>query len=105
MQQNILSKIKGLVGIANKAGYLVIGSDNLKGYNKKLYLLLTSDSYGKTIQKITNQLKQNTDCDIFTFSVEEFSQIVTIPNCKIVGIKNKGLSEEIIKYIRSNNID
>ena len=105
MQQNILAKIKGLVGIANKAGYLVIGSDNLKGYNKKLYLLLTSDSYGKTIEKITNQLKQSTNCDIYTFCENEFLQIVNIPNCKIVGIKNKGISEEIIKYIRSNNID
>ena len=105
MQQQTITKIKGLLGIANKAGYLIIGSDNLKGYDKKMYLLLTSKSAGKTIQKITKFIQQKSGCNVFEFCEEEFLQITGIFNCKIVGIKNKGISEEIIKYLRSNDID
>ena len=93
------------MGIANKAGYLIIGSDNLKGYDKKMYLLLKSESAGRPIEKITNNLIQKSNCNVFTFCENEFLQMVGITNCKIVGIKNKGISEEIIKYIRSNDID
>ena len=105
MQNQTITKIKELLGIANKAGYLIIGSDNLKGYDKKLYLLLKSESAGRTIEKITNYIYKKNNCNVFTFCESEFLQMTNISNCKIVGIKNKGISEEIIKYIRSYDID
>ena len=36
MQIQEINKIKGLVNISNKAGYLIIGADNLKKYNKNI---------------------------------------------------------------------
>ena len=92
MIQNI-DKIKGLINIANKAGYLIIGSDALKGYNKKLYLLLYDLDIGKNTQKIVNQFKLNTDCIVYGIEDCIYCKIVNVPNCKIVGIKKKGISE------------
>lgn len=100
MQTQQINKIKGLINISNKAGYLIIGSDILKNYNKKLYLILYSNNGGKNLQKIVTRLKNSTTCESVEIDSEEFSKIVTIPNCKIVGLKNLGLSKEIIKIIR-----
>lgn len=100
MQIQEINKIKGLVNISNKAGYLIIGADNLKKYNKKLYLILYSNDSGKSIQKVVNNQKLLTNCDTFEIEAQDFSKIVSIENCKIIGLKNLGLSKEIIKVIR-----
>ncbi len=100
MQIQEINKIKGFVNISNKAGYLIIGADNLKKYNKKLYLILYSNDSGKSIQKVVNNQKLQTNCDIFEVEAQDFSKIVSIENCKIIGLKNLGLSKEIIKVIR-----
>ena len=102
--QNNLQRAKGLISIANKAGYLIIGSDNLKNYNKKLYLIVKNKSGGKNLNKIAQQNMLTTNCEVITLDENNFDLVVNIPNCKIVGIKNKGISDEIIKYIRSENI-
>lgn len=93
-------KIKGYLSIANKAGYLIIGSDTLKNYNKKLFLVLADESAGKNLIKITETLKNLTEN---VFFVNELESLTQIKNCKIVGVKNKGLSDEIIKNLRSEN--
>ena len=103
MIQNI-NKINGLINIANKAGYLIIGSDALKGYNKKLYLLLYSLDIGKNTEKIVNAIKLNPNCVVYGIDSIDFCKIVSVTNCKIVGLKNKGISEEIIKYLRGDYI-
>lgn len=100
MQTQQINKIKGLVNISNKAGYVIIGADNLKKYNKKLYLILYSNDSGKTIQKVITNKKTLTNCEIIEIDAQEFSKIVSIDDCKIVGFKNLGLSKEIIKVIR-----
>ncbi len=100
MQTQQISKIKGLVNISNKAGYVIIGADNLKKYNKKLYLILYSNDSGKTIQKVVTNKKTLTNCETIEIDAQEFSKIVSIDDCKIVGFKNLGLSKEIIKVIR-----
>ena len=50
-------KIKGLINIANKAGYLIIGTDSLKGYKKKLYLILMSNDAGSSTIRNANFVK------------------------------------------------
>lgn len=96
-------KIKGLINIANKAGYLIIGADALKGYNKKLYLILACEDSGKNLFKVVERTKEITNCQVEILNLATFTQVVTIPNCKVVGIKNKGITEEIIKYIRGED--
>lgn len=95
-------KIKGYISIANKAGYLIIGADNLKGYHKKLYLVLADSASGKNLLKIANNLKQNLNAELFI--LDNLETYTGINNCKIVGIKNKGISEEIIKLIKELKI-
>ena len=82
-------KIKNYLGLSRKARYLIIGADNLKNYDKKLYLILKDSSSSKTIEKVSQKFK-----DVETFEVDNLGNLVSIENCKIVGIKNLGLSEE-----------
>lgn len=90
-------KVKNYLGICRKAGYLIIGADNLKNYDKKMYLLLVDSEVSKTLQKVIDKFVQkNIECLL----VEKLNQLVEIENCKIVGVKNNGLAIEIIKNIR-----
>lgn len=91
------AKIKDYLGICNKAGYLIIGADNLKKYSKKLYLLLVDELVSKNLQKVMNKF-ENTE--VQTCLVSNLSELVEIENCKMVGIKNHGLAQEILKNIR-----
>ena len=100
MQINILNKVKGLINISNKAGYLIIGADTLKNYSKKLYLIIRSNESGKNLQKVAANLVTKTMCEEIVLNEEEMKFITSMDNCKIIGIKNLGLSKEIIKYIR-----
>ena len=88
-------KIKGYLGIARKAGYLIIGVDNLKNYNKKLYLILADYELSNTINK-TLALFSNIHHEI----VENLGELVSIEKCKIVGIKNHNLAEQILENIK-----
>jgi hypothetical protein len=94
---DIRQKAKGYVLIARKAGYAILGADNLKGYSKKIYLVLADLQSGKNLLKIANSFEDKATV-IYTQDVE---QLVGVKNCKIVGIKNKGISERIIELLRS----
>ena len=90
-------KVKNYLGICRKAGYLIIGADSLKKYDKKMYLLLVDSEVSKTLQKIIDRFNQkNIECLL----VDNLNQLIDIENCKIVGVKNNGLALEIIKNIR-----
>lgn len=103
MLKSSLDKIKGYVGIANRANYVIFGADNLKGYTHKLYLVLYRDDYKTTILKTVNELSQkNITCVKLVF--DDFNYIVNTDKCKLFAIKNKGISEQILKYLRSENI-
>ncbi|MBQ3494572.1 MAG: hypothetical protein IJA69_04070 [Clostridia bacterium] len=101
--QNQINKIKGLISIAKKANYIVFGADNLKNYNKKLYLLIKANNAGKDIQKICEKyIEFGIDCIEFDFN--DMQNITNLDNCKILGLKNKGLSEAILNIIRGESI-
>lgn len=94
-----MEKIKNYLGLARNAGYLIIGSDKLDGYDKKLYLILIDETAGNSSQKIALKQKEK---GIEVFQVNNLEKISNIKSCKILGIKNKGLSEQIIKIIKEN---
>lgn len=96
-----LDKIKGYLGLAIKAKYVIFGSDNLKGYNHKLYLVLYRDDCGKFISKIIDGLK-NKEINCVNLSVEEMTYLTGNNNCKLLGIKNKGLSDQINNILNSS---
>ena len=85
-------KLLGYINISHKAGYLIIGSEKLKGYNKKLYLAVYDKSAQKNTLKVVEELKTK---NIKVIEVENLEALTKIKNCKIIGIKNKDLSEII----------
>ena len=86
-------KLIGYINISRKAGYLIIGSEKLKGYSKKIYLAIYDDSAQKNTLKVVDELKNK---NIPILAVDNLEEITNIKNCKIVGIKNKELSEIIL---------
>lgn len=97
----VREKIKGYISIAKKAGYLIVGVDNLKNYNKKLYLVLADQESGKNLQKIAISLNEQTKNQVYF--VRNLETLSNLYNCKILGVKNLGISNQIIKLLRSEN--
>ena len=87
-------KLRGFLNICRKANYLIIGGEALSNYNKKLYLVLYDSSSKKNTLKIVEKFSNK---GIKTMELDNLDTILLINNCKIVGIKNKNLSEEILK--------
>ena len=88
-------KIKGFLNISRKAGYLIIGGEKLENYKKKLFLVLYDIKAGNNTLKIVDKLKVK---GIDICGVDNLEELCTISNCKIIGIKNKNISE-IIKSL------
>lgn len=97
----INKKIIGYINIAKKANYLIIGSDTLKNYTKKLYLVLYDKNAQNSVKKIVYDISHK---DIKTIEIENLSELVNIENCKIVGLKNKGLSDTILEILDRGEI-
>lgn len=91
-----IDKIKAYLNIAKKAGYVIIGGEKLENYNKKLYLVIYDKSAQKNTLKIVEKIK---DKDIKTIELENLETLININNCKIIGIKNKNLSDIIINLM------
>ena len=88
-------KIKGYLNISRKAGYLIIGGETLEDYKKKLFLVLYDVNAGNNTLKIVDKLKLK---GIDICGVYNLEELCTVSNCKIIGIKNKNISE-IIKSL------
>ena len=93
-----MNRLKGLISIAKKAGFVVIGAENLKGYNKKLFLLLMDKLAGNSLKREMNFLAQTRNLPLL--EIENLAEIVAIDNCKAIGIKNKVMSENIEKCLK-----
>ena len=92
------NKIEGYLNICHKAGYLIIGGENLESYSKKLYLVLFDKTSQKNTLKVVEKLKDKVE----TIEVENLSQLSKVENCKIIGIKNKKISEILISLLRND---
>ena len=85
-------KIKGYLNISRKAGYLIIGGETLDDYTKKLFLVLYDKTAANNTRKVVARLNER---GIKTIEVEALGELFSLPTCKIVGIKNKNLSDII----------
>ena len=93
-----INKLKGYINISHKAGYLIVGGEKLEDYNKKLYLVLYDKTSQKNTIKVVNQIKEK---NIPTLEVENLEELTSIKNCKIIGLKNKNLSDIIYKLLKN----
>lgn len=94
-----IKKLNGYINLANRAGYIIWGVDNLKNYSHKMYLILYREDYGKTIEKTLNRF----DVDKIKLNIEMFNKIVGTENAKILAIKNKGITEQIVNLLRGED--
>ena len=90
------NKLQGYLNVAKKAGYVIIGGEKLYNYNKKLYLVIYDNTSEKNTLKVVEKIKQ---INIPVFSIDNLQDIVSIKNCKIIGIKNKNLSDIMMQCI------
>lgn len=93
-----MNRTKGLVGLARKAGYVIIGRENLVKYTKKLYLLIVDKTAGSSLLREMKFLSENRNLPLL--EVENLADLVGIENCKAVGVKNKAMSESIEKSVK-----
>ncbi len=93
-----MGDLKGLINLARKAGFLVIGQDNLLEYNKKLFLLVADKSAGKGLLREMQFLARKKEIPLLF--VEELGALIGLENCKIVGIRNKDFAEKIENLIK-----
>ncbi len=93
-----MNKIQGLISIARKAGFVIIGKEKLATYTKKLYLLLIDKSAGNSLLREMKFLSENRDIPLL--EIENLAELVSIENCKVIGLKNKALSESIEKCVK-----
>ena len=93
-----MNKIQGLISIARKAGFVIIGKEKLATYTKKLYLLLIDKSAGNSLLREMKFLSENRDIPLL--EIENLAELVSIENCKAIGLKNKALRESIEKCVK-----
>ena len=55
-------------------------------------------------EKTLNKIKQDYNIETYCLDEQNFNYIVGKDNCKLLAIKNKGLSDQIIKILRSEQI-
>ncbi len=89
------NKIKNYLGIAQQGGYVIYGGETLESYTKKIYLILCDKTAGRNSLKLAEKLKTKYKVCM----VEDLSELLNQINTKIIGIKNKNLSEIIEKLV------
>ena len=77
---------------------LVPLKEKLATYTKKLYLLLIDKSAGNSLLREMKFLSENRDIPLL--EIENLAELVSIENCKAIGLKNKALSESIEKCVK-----
>lgn len=93
-----MKNLDGILSLSRKAGMLVIGQDNLLGYQKKLYVLLLDKTAGKSLLREVNFMAKQKNLPLF--EIENLGKFVGIENCKVLGVKNKAFSEKIIEFLK-----
>jgi len=91
------NKVCAYLGFAMKANKVIFGFDNLKAYNKKLYLVLVCKSANEKYIAFAKEKQNITKCDVYKTTDKLLDDLVFKSNCKILGIKSKELATAIIK--------
>lgn len=89
---------RGVVNICRKAGYAIIGGENILNNSHKMYLILLDSSSGKSLKREMHFVADNRNIPLIEIS--NLSVQIGIENCKAVAFKNKALSDEIITILK-----
>lgn len=100
-------KVFGLLGICTKAGKIVFGSQACEELveKKKAKLIIIADNAAERTKKNFRSICQRNNVDCITFGqIDEMSKAIGKENKAILGIKDKNLSNEILKIINGGDL-
>lgn len=97
-----MKEVKGILNICRKAGYLIIGGDNIKTYHHKMFLIVVDKSAGKSLMREMTLISKENDIELLC--IEALGELIGIDNCKAVAVRNKALSDEIIQIIKGEKL-
>lgn len=99
------NKISAYIGFAKKSNKVIYGMDNLKVYDKKLYLIIVCMRGNNKYIDFALSKKKETGCDVLRTNGVLLDELAATNNCKILGIKSKELSTAIIKNKAENLVE
>ena len=83
------------IGLAQKAGEVVYGVDNILTSKKKIYLILLDNNISENSKSKIVAYSQSKNINLIYLSLE-LDKILHTNNCKVVGITNLELANQII---------
>lgn len=95
-------KVEGLIGLAYRAGMVVISGDNvLESIDKgKIHLILIAKGLeSNLVKKVTKKAESHNIKCIFSLTEDEISESLGNKNIKIIGITDLGFSKSIIAKV------
>ncbi|MFA6859774.1 MAG: hypothetical protein WCR30_00070 [Clostridia bacterium] len=97
----INNRLSGLLSIARKGKFAVIGLDNIKKHVGKCNLILICSSASDNLKKESKYYSEKFGAELL--ETESLEKLIKIDNCKIVGINNLGIASSIGKILRGEN--
>ncbi|MBQ8522474.1 MAG: hypothetical protein IJ458_02280 [Clostridia bacterium] len=88
--------IKTYLGFCIKSRAIVIGQDRLKASKDKIYLIVYCSTASQNLKDLIVRLSDKFKCSTVLLD-EKLEDYVSIKGCKVLGITNKSLADQIIK--------
>ena len=95
------SKIKTYFNFLKRSNKIIYGYDQIKNYNKKAYLIISSYCFSDKEKLIKKASLLN--CKLYETDIETLSILLETQNCKAILIKNFELAKAILK--ENNNLN
>lgn len=93
-----MKTVSGILNICRKAGYLIIGGENIRLNQHKMYLILIDKTAGNSLKREMSFSAKTRNIPLV--ETENLAEILGIDNLKALAVKNKALSEEILKLLK-----
>ena len=87
--------IKTYLGFCIKSRAIVIGQDRLKAFKDNLHLIVYCTSSSQNLKDLVARLGDKFKCQ--TIMLDNLEEYTSINGCKVLGITNKSLAEQIIR--------
>jgi len=91
--------IKTYLGFSIKSRAIVIGQDRLKVTKDKIHLLVYCDTASNNLKDLVIRLSEKFDCEALCLD-EKLEEYTSISGCKVLGLTNKSLADNIIKVAK-----
>lgn len=95
--------IRTYLGFSIKSKSVVIGQDRLKDTKENIQLIVYCATASQNLKDLIARLADKFKCKALLLD-EKLEQYTSISGCKVMGLTNKSLAEQIIKVAKSEKI-